>query len=83
MLNADLARLADDIAETQCNQPQQGVAGGMAERVVDGLKAVEVKQKHRATVLAADGADKRVVECPPKCLAVGEASECILTGETV
>src|SRR3954469_24176949 len=43
-------------------EPQQRVAGGVAERVVDRLEPVEIEQKDRAAVLAPDRSDQRVVE---------------------
>src|SRR5260221_10932215 len=55
----------------------------MAERVVDRLEAVEVEQEHRATVLAADGADQGIVERPAEGLPVSETSECVLARKPV
>ncbi len=80
---SDLSRLADHVAETQRHQPQQCVAGGVPERIVDDLEAVEIEQEHRATKLAPDGAHQRIVECPAKRLAVGEPGQRVLAREPV
>ena len=55
----------------------------MAERIVDGLEAVEIKEEDRAAVLAADCAHQCIVERPAKRLAVGKSRQRILAREPV
>ena len=69
--------------QPQRDQPQQRVAGRVAERIVDRLEAVEVEQEHRAAVLPPDRADQRIVERAAKRFAVGEARQRILAREAV
>ena len=74
---------ADYVAQPQGDEPKQGIAGRVAERVVDRLEAVEVEQEHRAAVLAAHRADQRVVERPAKDLAVGQPGQRVLARKPV
>src|SRR4029453_18267470 len=50
----------------------------MPERVVDRLEPVKVHEEDRTTVLPANGAQQRIVQCPAKHFPVGEAGERIL-----
>ena len=55
----------------------------MAERIVDGLEAVEIEQEDRAAVLPAHRADQRVVERAPKHFAIGKPGQRILARQPV
>ena len=80
---ADLSRLADHVAQTQRDEAEQRVAGGMAKRVVDCFEPVEIEQEHRAAVLAADRGEQCVVERAAKHFAIGEPGQRILPRQPV
>jgi hypothetical protein len=60
---------------------QQRIAGGVAERVIDVLEAVEIEAEHRHQVAVPLGARHRAVEMLVKLKAVGQAGEAIMHGE--
>src|SRR6185295_18381742 len=55
----------------------------MAERVVDRLETVEVHEEDRATVLPANRAKQRIIQCPAKHFPVGKAGERILPRKSI
>ena len=79
----DLPLVADFVGQPQRDQPQQGVARRVAERIVDGLEAVEIEQEHRAAMLPPDRAHQSIVERAAKRFAIGEARQRILAREAV
>jgi hypothetical protein len=60
---------------------QQRIAGGVPERVIDVLEAVEIEAEHRHQVAVPLGARHRAVEMLVKLKAVGQAGEAIMHGE--
>ena len=66
-------------SESLCGRPQQFVAGGMAERVVDLLEVVEVDQDQREPV-AATGVLQTLVAVLEERSTVPEPSELVGDG---
>lgn len=62
---------------------QQGVAGGVAEAVVDGLEAVEVEEQHREAGRVAPGDEQAGVEVFEEHRPVGEAGEGVVGGQVM
>ena len=73
---------ADRGADPLGDGAQQPVAGGMAQRVVDVLEAVEVEQQHRDHAALAAGAGQLLAEPVVQQGAVGQAGEQIVQGQT-
>ena len=60
---------------------QQFVAGGVAERVVDDLEAVQVDQQQRALVAQAARVFERALGAPDQLAAVGQAGQRVEVGQ--
>ena len=69
---------ADRLLEPRGERAQEGVAGVVAERVVDDLEAVEVEQQHRRRMAAAAGAHERVREPVEEERAVRQARQLVV-----
>ena len=67
--------LADGIADAACDLPQQLIADGVAERIVDVLEIIEIEIKHGKRRRAAAARCKCRGQPPHKATAVGERSQ--------
>ena len=72
---ADRVRLAQDALDPRRDHPQQLVADGMAERVVDALEAVEVDEHRRRVDPVAAGVDEHLLGAIHDQRAVGETGQ--------
>ena len=72
---------AHDAAQAHRDPPQQLVAGGVAERVVDGLEVVEVDVQQRDRGAGAAGAREAEREVLVEQRAVGQLRERVVVGE--
>ena len=61
--------------------PEQFIAGGVAERVVDLLEAVEIEQQQRRGRFRAAPAGQHIVDFAAEQGAVGEAGEGVIVSE--
>jgi hypothetical protein len=78
---ADEIDLAHALLESRRDFGKQGVAGGMAERVVHVLEAIEVERKHRHQMPVPLGARHRTLEIMVELETVGKAGETVVHGE--
>ena len=83
------ADAADGVADAQLLHQaqrhflQQHVADGVAERVVDGLEAVEVDEHHRGLLAVAVGQRERLLQAVLQQAPVGQAGERVVVGEVL
>ncbi|ODS03010.1 hypothetical protein AUC71_12115 [Methyloceanibacter marginalis] len=80
---ADEIDLSNIFLQARGDLLQQRIAGGMAERVVHLLEAVEVETEHRDDVAVALGARDRTVKMLPELHPIGQAGERIVQGQEV
>ena len=78
---ADQVDFAHALLEPRRDLGEQSIAGGVAERVVDVLEAVEVEPEHRHQLAVALGAGHGAVEMLVELKPVGQAGQRIVHGE--
>ena len=77
----DLVAVAHAAAQAPRHFHQQLVAGGMAERVVDILEAIEVDQQQRRVVAQAARVVERALGAPDQLAPVGQAGQGVEIGQ--
>ena len=68
------------IAQPRCDECQQFIAGGVAQAVVDPLKAVEVEEQHGRQRSSAAAAGQRLAEAVQEERTVGETGQRVVEG---
>jgi hypothetical protein len=77
----DLVAVAHAAAQAARHFHQQLVAGGVSERVVDVLEAVQVDQQQRGVVPQAAGLLQRALGAPDQLAPVGQARQRVEVGQ--
>ncbi len=78
---ADDIGVADRLAQALRHELEQRVAGLVAERVVDGLEAVEVDEQHRDRLAGAGRLQHRLAQPLLRDAAVRQAGQQVVVGE--
>ena len=73
---------ADAALDASRDEPQQRVAAGVPERVIDGLEVVDIEEQHRRRAAVAVAAGQRLPDAVLEQSPIGQSGQLVVVGAT-